>query len=221
MDMDSDMDMDTDMDMDSDMDTTMVEEVCEIRELIVEVGDCQSDSTYVIDINFGHANAANESFDVFLREDELISSNTLEDLPLRIEDFSPSGLEVDFIKICINDDPDCCQEIEFMPPSCLNEDTTIEELCEISNLVAEVGECTSDSTYILEINFEVANPDNESFDLFVRGDQLIDFFPITDLPIRLDSFSASGLDFDFIKVCVNDNPDCCQEIEFLPSDCIE
>ena len=124
-------------------------------------------------------------------------------------------------EMCIRDSPDCCQEIEFMPPSCLNEDTTIEELCEISNLVAEIGECTSDSTYILEINFEVANPDNESFDLFVRGDQLIDFFPITDLPIRLDSFSASGLDFDFIKVCVNDNPDCCQEIEFLPSDCIE
>ncbi len=220
MDMDT---TDTGMGMDTgmDMDTTMVEEVCEIRELIVEVGDCSSDSTYSIEINFGHTNASNESFDVFIREDELLESYSLADLPVRFDQFTPSGLAEDFIKICIRDNPDCCQEIEFMPPSCINDNTTMEEVCEISNLMAEVGECTSDSTYVLEINFEIDNPGNESFDLFVRGDQLIDFFPITDLPIRLDSFAPSGLDFDFIKVCINDNPDCCQEIEFMPPDCIE
>ncbi len=98
--------------------------------------------------------------------------------------------------------------------SCGNQDA-----CEVGELNVGVGGCTSDSTYVLELDFDVDNPDNEFFDLFVRNGVLFDFFRFDELPLRLENFELSGADYDFIRVCVNDNPNCCREIEFLSPDC--
>ena len=39
------------------------------------------------------------------------------------------------------------------------------------------------------------------------------------MPLLLQEFKASGHDFDHIKVCENDRPDCCADIEFPALNC--
>ena len=199
---------------------------CSVGNLQVTVGDCKEDGTYSLELDFSVANPTNESFELFQRGDDLIDFYALRDLPLTIENFQPSGLVTDFLSVCINDNSDCCTEIEFMPPPCLAgtpmDSTFIDSTaCAITMIETGVGDCTSDSTYILEIDFEYINAGNEFYDLFVREEVIIDSFNLEELPLRLDDFPASGLENDFIRVCINDTPDCCLEIEFMPPDCIE
>jgi len=187
--------------------------VCLINDLTVDVGECTSDSTYSVTIDFNPFNAASDSFDVYIRNDVLIGSFNLDDLPLTFTDFTLSGQEYDFIQVCINDNPDCCAVMEFMPPNCEA------DACDIYDLNVSVGECTSDSTYAVMIDFEHANAGNDFFEVFIRDNELIGYFELADLPVTINHFETSGNDFDFIKVCINDVPDCCAEVEFMAPDC--
>ena len=91
--------------------------------------------------------------------------------------------------------------------------------CVITDLIVDIGDCTGSSTYELTINFAYQNPGNEFFDVFVRNNEFIGFFALADLPVTIPEFELSGFEFDYVKVCINDNPDCCNEIEFLPPNC--
>ncbi|MCZ2394543.1 MAG: hypothetical protein LC105_11850 [Chitinophagales bacterium] len=188
-------------------------EKCSITNLQVDKGECNSDSTYSLTLNFEASNPTNSYFDVFVRENKNIGYFELSDLPITIPHFKMSGKEYDFIKVCVNDNPDCCEVIEFLPPTCET------EKCSITNLQVDKGECNSDSTYSLTLNFEASNPTNSYFDVFVRENKNIGYFKLSDLPITIPHFKISGKEYDFIKVCVNDNPDCCEVIEFLSNDC--
>ncbi len=189
---------------------------CEISELEVEVGECNNDGTYSLTINFEYEGTDQEFFDLYVRNDEFIGYYALADLPLTIENFELSGYDNDYIKVCINDNLDCCEEIEWEAPDC---DGNGDD-CEISELEVEVGECNNDGTYSLTINFEYENTgDQEFFDLFVRNNVLIGYFALADLPLTIENFELSGYDNDYIKVCINDNSDCCEEIEWEAPDC--
>ncbi len=187
---------------------------CSITDLTVDLGECLNDEEYKLLVSFQHQNAGNEFFDLFVRNDQLLGFYELKDLPTMISNFPKSGAEYDFLKVCINDNPDCCQEIEFMGPEC-------NMGCKLFDLVVEARECTSETTYNLELDFEHQNANNDFFDLFTRNDNLIGFFELAALPLALENFELSGRDYDFLKVCINDNPDCCQEIEFRPPNCNE
>jgi hypothetical protein len=41
----------------------------------------------------------------------------------------------------------------------------------------------------------------------------------SDLPVTIANFPERDADFDFIKICENDNPDCCQAHEFEGLNC--
>ncbi|MGV6829478.1 MAG: hypothetical protein ACWA45_08775 [Flavobacteriales bacterium] len=193
------------------------EEECEISNLSVEVGDCNEDGSYTLTINFDYANTnGQEYFDLYVRNNELIGYFPLADLPLTIDNFERSDFEEDFIKVCINDNSDCCQEIEWQAPDCTNNNGE----CQITNLEVEVGDCNPTGTYQLTINFDYENTNGqEYFDLYVRNNELIGYFPLADLPLTIDNFERSDFEEDFIKVCINDNSDCCQEIEWQAPNC--
>jgi hypothetical protein len=188
-------------------------EICSIQNLTVTIGECSGDSTYALTIDFDVENAGNSSFDVFIRNNVFIGNYPLSSLPLTINDFRKSGRDEDFIKICINDNADCCAAAEFSPPAC--EVPT----CSISNLVLTQGECTSDSTYSMTIDFDVQNTTNGSFDVFIRNNVAIGFFPISSLPVTIPDFPISGKDYDYVKVCINDNNNCCKAEEILSKNC--
>lgn len=191
-----------------------IDQVCSIFDLIAQPGACNNDGSYVLQIDFEYLNPENEFFDLFIRNDEFIGFYSLDDLPLTIDNFIPSGNEEDFIRVCINDNPNCCQQIEFVPPEC-----SIEE-CDISTVEVTVGECTSQDTYTLVLDFEVVNANNDFFEIFLRNKELLGFYEIgTDLPLEIKDFRMSGEDYDYIEICINDNADCCYEVEFMPPEC--
>ena len=190
-----------------------VSPICDVGELHITVGECTGLNTYDLVLDFEYTNADNIYFDVFIRDDELIGYFELADLPITLHDFEISGRAYDYIKVCINDNADCCQVAEFIPPDC-----TLDN-CEVGELHIDIGECTSGNTYDLTLNFEAAFPSDEHFDVYIRNDVLIGYYALSDLPLTLQDFEFSGNDYDFIKVCINDNPDCCNIVEFMPPDC--
>ncbi|MBT3873176.1 MAG: hypothetical protein HOF75_11165 [Flavobacteriaceae bacterium] len=88
--------------------------------------------------------------------------------------------------------------------------------CDISELEIEIGEIYNDDTYELTINFEYENTNGqEYFDLYVRNGVLLGYFQLAELPLTIEHFPLCGYEEDYIKVCINDNSDCCEEIEWL------
>ncbi len=91
--------------------------------------------------------------------------------------------------------------------------------CEITNLSVDVGDCLSDSVYSLILDFDYENPGNEYFDLFSRDSVFLGYYKLSDLPLNLDTFMMSGLEYDYFLVSINDNSSCSAAIEWLPPDC--
>ncbi len=189
------------------------DKACEISNLTVDIGDCTTENNYNLTIDFDYSNPGNNFFEVYARENKLLGYFKLTDLPITIDNFERSGKDFDFIRVCINDHPDCCEVLEFEPPDCSD------KACEISNLVVDVGECTSENHYNLTLNFEYSNPNNNFFNVYGRENKLLGYYKLSDLPVTLENFEGSGNDNDFIKVCINDHPDCCVAKEFAAPDC--
>lgn len=187
---------------------------CEISNLNVVVGDCNVDGTYSLTIDFDYDNPGNDFFDVYVRNGDLLGFYPLSDLPLTIENFEMSGLNLDYVQVCINDNPNCCEEIEWLSPNCNNGN------CDISNLTVDIGACNpATGNYAITIDFDYVNPGNDFFDVYVRNGDLLGFYSLSDLPLTIENFEFSGLSTDYVKVCINDNPDCCEELEWVPPSC--
>jgi len=192
--------------------------VCSISELEVTIGDCNTDGTYNITLNFNHTNATNDYFDVYIRDNISLGYFQLSDLPLTIEHFEHSESDLDFIQVCIKDNLNCCTAIEFEAPNCEEEETTD---CHISELEIVVGDCNNDGSYNLTLNFNHDNVNNDYFDVYVRDNVFLGYYQLSDLPITIDNFEMSESNHDYIKICINDTPNCCMEIEFEASNCEE
>ena len=95
----------------------------------------------------------------------------------------------------------------------------IEEECILDDLVVTTGECTSDSTYKLTINFKYQHTGSDLFDVLVRNNKKIGSFKLADLPITIDHFKRSGNDFDFIKIVIKEKHACFLVAEFKPAVC--
>jgi predicted secreted protein len=195
--------------------TGLEEAPCKISDIEITLGECQTDSTYNFTLDFVYSNVNNEYFEIFGRENTSLGYYNLADLPLNIEDFKMSNKDYDYIKICINDNPDCCAEHEFIAPDCSH------KTCEIRDLVVTPEDCTTEGKYNLTIDFIHENAGNEFFEVFGRKNAPLGYFKLTDLPLTIENFETSGNDYDFIKICINDNADCCEVSEFIAPDCSE
>ncbi|MCC6460554.1 MAG: T9SS type A sorting domain-containing protein [Saprospiraceae bacterium] len=195
---------------------------CSLYDLTVKTGDCTSDSTYNVWVNFKVSNPGNTTlFDVYANG-QLYGQFPLSALPLKIEHFPYNGGANDVVKICLVTLQTvlCCETKEFPVPDCLQQSP-----CEIYDLKVETGDCTSDSTYKVVLNFKVQNPGTAAkFGVWANG-QFVGYYALSDLPLSIANFPWSGNAVDVIKVCVlNTNsatPTCCATKEFKAPGCLE
>ena len=176
---------------------------CQIIELGMEPGECDGDS-YGLWIFFEVINPTQELFDLWING-EMVGFYNLNDLPLYVDGIIPQPGGVDWLEVCINDNPNCCGELEYLQPECLGGD------CEIGEIIAEPTECEGDLFYF-EITFESVN----TSDLFNLAGNGFDYgeFAYGDLPILIGPFE--GGDPTFYEFVITDSQDenCTNFLEF-------
>ena len=185
---------------------------CEIGEILADFTNCDNDGNFYVWINFTFSNIGNDGFSV-LGNGNNYGSFDYGDLPVQIGPFAGNPNSVYELVVKDNEFPDCSNFIVFDALDC-----GIGGDCEIWDLEVTVFECTSDSTYKIKVNFQHINTIGDHFDLWANGD-FFGFYAYADLPLTIENFPISGNNFDFINVCDNDNPDCCEGNEFEVPDC--
>ena len=182
------------------------------------MGPCTSDSTYKVRVNFQATNPGDGHF-VLYANGTLIDTFPLTAAPLALDSFPWGGGNVDVIKICISnpvpDSVSCCREKEFHVPDCLLADS-----CEIVNVKVTPGGCDpAGLTYSLTLNFEVKNPTNDHFELWTGAGVYLGYFPLSQLPLTIPAYPCNNSGTGQLKICINDNQDCCTKVEFQAPDC--
>jgi hypothetical protein len=189
---------------------------CAISNLQFEVGDCVPGALgYSLTLDFDVQNPGNDLFEVW-GNNTYLGIFPIGQLPLQIPNFPSNGPAVDVLKVCINDQPDCCKIVEFQGPNCPATP------CGIHNFEVETGECTSDSTFEVWVDFDLLSPSiSGAFALWANGENL-GVFNVTQLPLHIEDFPWNGLIFNQIKICVGNDPvtTCCREFQFLAPGCL-
>ncbi len=161
---------------------------CQITELVVDPLECNDNGTYSIAINFQYQNPGNDFFEVFDANNESIGYFPLNELPVVIQNFEPSGNDFDHLTVCINDMPNCCAVAEFEALDC-------DEECNIWDLVVEAHECDGDF-FLLDLTFNHQNT-SDSFTVSGNGNNY-GTFAFNDLFITLGPFEGDGQTLEFV-----------------------
>ncbi len=181
----------------------------------VEMGrtDCDADSNFKLKFNFKYRDVS-DSFNININGRH---SGTFAYTQLPV---STPNLKADchtIYKIVLIDQKDTSIHIErYIERPCCKHD--IKE-CKIYDLKAHPLHCTGPDEYALKLNFNYQGITNRHFDVFDRNGN-IGFFTYSQLPLTINNFKKSGREFDYVKVCENDNPNCCASIEFMTIDCL-
>lgn len=170
------------------------EEGCALWNLAVDKGNCTSDSTYTLTINFQYKDVGGSDFELYANG-QFYGYYQYAALPITIQNFPKSGGSHDWIEVC--DSPSCCAILEFKSKTCEEPQD-----CQIKNLSYEVSECDENGNFSIMIDFEVINPESDSFCVFGNG---MDHgkYAFADLPISIGPLAG----------------DCNTSWEFLIKDC--
>ncbi len=182
---------------------------CDIRDIEIEVVDCENDEFFVI-IDFIYENTS-DSFS--------IAGNGIDygdfsytDVPITLGPLAENQTEYEFVITDLGF-PNCSDFIDLGIVDC---DTI--GACAIFELEVEFDECTSDSTYRITIDFEHENTGGLGFDLWANGD-FFDFFSYSSLPLTINNFPLGPGMTNFLVVCDNDNPNCCADEDWSTPQC--
>ena len=135
---------------------------CRIFDLAAATSDCRADNTFVLEFEFQHENANEAGFDVFIDDHFYTFLRFNASNNYRLPEVNLQG-GIHQLSICGNDDPDCCQSIEFEAPDCFS------DACEIAEVFAEAHSCRDDGTFLVDIDFDVYNPNAARFQIVGNG----------------------------------------------------
>ena len=185
---------------------------CGIFGLVAEVGDCNTDSTFLLDIVFDSMNLPTDSITVTANGNYIGQYLIAPDFN-RIEHFPMLDGDTTTITVCAVGAPDCCDTYSFATPDC-----SLFGHCNIWDLVASTGDCNSDSTYLLHFEFNSQNLDVDS--VLVSGNgNFIGQYPLNGGNIIIESFPTFVDSLTTLTVCAVGAPDCCDEYTFETPDC--
>ncbi len=159
---------------------------CNMDKLRAEVTSCE-EGLFDAMIDFKPGQMQSDSFKV-KGNGTYYGIYSYHDLPIRLEDLKANH-EIFYEFVVVDaENSDCRSAVEI---------GTVDCQCRIDSLVVAHGDCTSDSTYVIEIDFQTTA--FSAFDLFVN-DEFFSSYQVTDLPLRMEDFPASGYSEDKLKL---------------------
>ena len=185
---------------------------CDITEFFAEAGDCTSDSTFIVDLVFDYENFPTDSITV-TANNEFVGQYLIQPNFNHIENFPMLDADTTVITICAVGAPDCCASYSIVTPDC-----SFFGQCHIFEVAADVGECTSDSTYNLHLHYEYQNLPVDSVIITANGNELGQF-PATEDVFIIEDVLVYGTDLTTITICAVDAPDCCGSVQYATPDC--
>ena len=179
---------------------------CFIADLVVDLHPCLNNGTFYVSLDFFHENTSG----YFTVHGNGINYGTFsyDDLPLLVGPLVGNGSTPFEFVVSDLHHPDCHDAVEVGPVDCGTSGD-----CELYNLLADPGSCYNDDTYNLWINFEVNNPSNNFYDIFLNGEHL-SYHPLTHVPALIPHLGPNDDSIQVLTVCINDNPSCCDTTEF-------
>jgi hypothetical protein len=185
---------------------------CDIYDLTVTASDCEAGMFYVT-LDFEYENVGNAGFKV-QGGGIVYGTFAYDDLPITLGPLAGNGTT--FYEFAVKDvqHPGCSAGIGFGTVNCPSTGD-----CQVTELEVTPGDCWSDGTYPISINFDVANTTNNFFKVLYNGQVIAHNKPIASLPLIIEHFQDNGEAFPVVTVCINDQPGCCAEVEFEAPDC--
>lgn len=178
--------------------------VCEITNLFVEPSPCDDDGNFFGILSFDVKDPGASGFTVVGNGNNYGTFNYGEST----YEIGPNNGDCEtifeFVVLDI-ENQNCLMDFEFTDPVCC-----LQPACKLFNLAfTEIG-CFNDNL-IFTIDFDYSLVDSVGFDLFIDDEQLsfhaYDELPLTTLVSEYDQSDG----FVSVKVCEDDNPDCCEE----------
>lgn len=184
---------------------------CSITELDITFLECTSDSTIAIKIDFDYQNPGNDLFELYGQGGQLVGTFPLGALPIVVDYFPTQNTDYDYLKVCINDNPNCCKETEFETPQCNLE-------CELSNMSAIPVDCANGEFWV-KIDFDYQNNQSDQFKLEGNMGTNLGVFSYVDLPIVIGPFPGDGNSTLFFNAYDLNAPNCAIDIFLDAPDC--
>lgn len=196
-------------------------ESCLIHEVNAIAGECNQEDYFPISIQFLHRNTGGEGFKIqgngtnygnFTYSNEETAENGMFIQTVDLG-FLPGDCETiwEFAVIDL-ENPECRNHTVLQPVCCS------EEQCSVGELVITEMNCTSVETIEFFLNFEYSNPGSDHFDLYLN-DYHVGFYPLSSLPLFIEELQFYPNGENVLKVCINDQPDCCSTYTFENLDC--
>lgn len=184
---------------------------CDIFGLVADPLGCNDDGTYNVFLNFEVSHPGNDFFEVYTRNGALVGYYSLNERPVVIEGLSPSSSGEGYLRVCINDQPNCCEAIEFPEPDCTDE-------CRITDVRAEFSHCDADGNYYVRLYFNARNTNSPGFRVFGNGQEYGTFSYTMPLPVLIGPIAPGALAYELIVADLG-NPDCRGFTGFEAFDC--
>lgn len=196
-------------------------ESCLIHQVNAIAGTCNEEGFFPISVEFLHRKTGGNGFTI------LGNGTNYGSFAYSTEETAENGMYIQTVELghlpgdCEtvwefivrdNEDTECSDFTSLQPICCSNDD------CNISNLTVSELECTSVETIRFVLDFEYSNAGNENFDLYLN-DSHSGFYALSELPLLIEELQFYPNAENVLRVCINDQPNCCNTYTFENLDC--
>ncbi|MEM8528457.1 MAG: T9SS type A sorting domain-containing protein [Bacteroidota bacterium] len=187
-------------------------ETCRLTDLSAETSECKDNGRFDIIIDFDAQNVTDTLFDIYYN-DTLAGTYSVLDLPLKLEDFGfAQSFEVrQHIKVCLQNNPDCCAEIEFTPPCAISD-------CQITEVSAVPLTCENNQ-FNVELTVKSEQPNYTGYFLQVDEGQLFGPFSYQQESIIIGPFEGDASTVYKVTVIDGEDRSCKNGTRFQAVNC--
>lgn len=185
---------------------------CEVTNFVVEPYDCDNDS-FLVDVIFEISAPGNQGYSVAVNGG-IYGPFDYDGNAVTLGPFPGNATTQYYFSAYDNQNYSCGADFLLGGIDCENPS------CRIENLDALFVGCDANNTQTIQVNFDFFNVNQSGFDVYVNN-EFFEYYPHSDLPIYLQGIEqipgTAGVN---IRVCNNDNPDCCADtfVEWVQCD---